>query len=332
MGDVVTTTKICLATGCVCIGREILAPSLASIIEVGSSDGLRKVTLFLVKLIKAHRPGRVADIIDAFTPFHVVRRSFAPDGEAHVLVAIDDRVVTRRTSGTLRDFYYECSGGSPRRGRGLDTLCAVLDAVAGVACVLATMHRSGTYHCNVQEDNILFHRRGSRATAQFVLADFDHVRSVYRSHMFAPSLWPSIGTAGYRSPFVYQHVNGGREMFLGEHIVPRTVVDSPDRLWDDYLRASTRTVIRAQLAKNDIYGVGVVLSRIVDSEVARLARACLAGSAGSEGIWTAHELVLRCRELLARKLLEPASGSLVLDVHMPTQSSRYLKQVSTGLV
>jgi len=330
----VMTTEICSRTGSVLTrwtSTAVLKP-LDLVIKHGPGvkDELGVLVTLIKKLAATHSahiahsthsratPRALLRMMELYSPFYVVCDT------ASILLGLGrDTVVMKRMDGTLREFY-----ALPGVVNSLDGTRHVLDAASSVLSFLAVMHNHDTFHGDIKDDNILFSNT-TGAKFKFALSDFGHMRTLRRRRMNAAR----SGTPGSRSPFSYNDNKAlsnddnkalfsedNKALFSEDHIVSTATADAND-LWADYAPILNSTTKRRQLVKSDVYAVGVVLARVVDPEVARLARACMFAtrvhSTDEDPFWTAGDALLAVRRVMDTKRGDAHDAHLVLDPRMP---------------
>ena len=264
---------------------------------------LKNLIVFFIKLATKSTVSlpESLELINKNTPFVVNHNTNS------IVISIDNNVVMKRMDGTLRDLYsLSCNNRL--------YIIHVLEAVLGSLAVLSVMHSLYTFHCDIKEDNILYSYRNDEY--QFALTDFGHMRTLYHSTVGVTSRSRSLGTPGSRCPFMYSSEDG-QEEFVDDNIMPARIASSPHRIWEDYELARMRTTKRMQMIKNDLFAIGVMLSRIVHPSVELLAKCFVfATHKDVDPVWSVADGINRINEMILEKpdaFREP----VVLDRKMP---------------
>jgi serine/threonine protein kinase len=328
----VMTTEICARTGSIHT-RWLTTADLSPLDLVvkhgpGVKDELNCLVTLMKKLAASHgkhltpnAPRALLRIVDMYSPFQVL------DDTSSILLGFDrSTIVMKRMDGTLREFYALPEFASSPGG-----VWYVLSAVVNVLLFLSLMHDHDTFHGDIKDDNILYRRTTSSqpgagaaaaaaaAAVTFVLTDFGHMRTLRRRSMSDAK----SGTPGSRSPFSYKRTDIAADenetLFHEDHIVPTAIADAR-HVWLDYAPIMKSTSKKRQLVKTDLYAVGVILARVVDADVAQLARACIFASqthaAAVKPFWTAREALVAVKRVLDKKR-NGVRTRLVLDTGMP---------------
>jgi len=316
----VMTTEICASTGSIHTRWLATAdlPPLDLVVKHGPGvkAELNCLVTLMKKLVASHSkhltpgaPQALLRMVDMYSPFQVL------DDTSSILLGFDrSTIVMKRMDGTLREFYTLPEFASSPGG-----VSYVLRAVVNVLLFLSLMHTHDTFHGDIKDDNILYRRTPASqpAAVTFALSDFGHMRTLRRRRISSAK----SGTPGSRSPFSYQRTDivadENETLFHEDHIVPTAIADAR-HVWLDYAPIMKSTSKKRQLVKTDLYAVGVILARVVDADVAQLARGCIFASQThtAEPFWTAREALVAVNRVLDKKR-DGVRARLVLDTGMP---------------
>ena len=294
-----------------------------------NNDEIKCFTHLIAKIFSSQTwtVQKTLQIIAQYTPFVTF-----PE-RSSVLLGVNDNIAMKQMDGTLRDYYAHrdrvaqgnairdstvgCPGG----------VIHIVDALISVLTFLSIMHRHGMFHCDIKDESVLFELDGKNI--RFALSDFGHMRNLY--HCSVGNGGTQLGTPGSRSPFMYGADEDGMDRFLEDNIMSQVVVE-PEALWSQYESVRAHTTKHSQVTKNDLFAVGVIAARIVDTDVRDFARACVCATS-ARSLWTANDALEWLEDMRARKMRqeEDPNAPFVLDVRMqggPTTRVRMRRLVT----
>ena len=211
-----------------------------------------------------------------------------------------------KTSTEIYPFYRRLSGNllhlEAAVGVSQITGNHILQAVVATLRVVKTMRKIDMHHGDIKEENIMWvsskslkgsakrsSKRSSKSTSQiqFALGDFGMVPHVSARQSIHP-----FGTPGYQCPLMFPDTEEGRMKFTSYY--PSSLpsfyyvsAKSPNKIsaagdvWESYvhLRHGSKMSEHDITEKNDLYGLGVTLARLIDSpvEISKLATKLMTG-------------------------------------------------------
>lgn len=296
---------------------------LASKISKGLQEG--KLNLDDVKAIHE---------ASSFLVLEVPSRDSHPENSQAVLVV----GAQGKTNTEIYPFYRRLSGNllHLEAAVGISHITGrhILNAVVATLRVLATLRKIDMHHGDIKEENIMWvSRKGSSTSSsssssssssniQFALGDFGMV-----PHASARQSLHPVGTPGYQCPLLFPDTEEGRMKFTSYYPssipsfyypiskAPPNKMAAAGDVWDSYihLRHGTKIAEHDVIEKNDLYGLGVTLVRLIDSptEVRMLASRLMTGKP-KDALWHASDALDECAKIMKSEDLK-LSRVYILD-------------------
>ena len=298
-------------------------------VEEGHEEAVDQEFSWMLSMAKAvaasERAREIAGTLAQNTPFMFV-------DDTKMIVGVE--CTLRSTNGLIRVPFYRKMDGS------IDAFCTrlhararlrgkqatvradvILSSVASVLKVVSDLSSVDVHHMDIKEENVLFNTECEPSPSakgckiRFALTDFG--LSVIR-----PDKRHSHGTMGYKSSALLKDDDKSRDEFVTEWIVSASIA-TPKETWISYapirrlLSGKGRSLLPGQLRgiyeKNDLFGLGVMLSRFLRSsgkaalgvdaleKLRMLARSLILGPAAvhdaGQVLVTAKDALVACRRL-----------------------------------
>ena len=172
----------------------------------------------------------------------------------------------------------------------------IMQAAKATLRLLATLRKIEIHHGDIKEENIMWISKGQ--SIEFAVGDFGMAPYVSARQSLHPP-----GTAGYHCPLLFPNTEEGRMKYTSYY--PYPVTTTAGDMWNSYIPSRSKSLPEHDVAeKNDLYGLGVTLARMIDSpvEIRMLATRLMTGNNKDAALWHASDALQECAKIRSEDL------------------------------